>query len=95
MQIPMQMCKVDASEGNLLQDRYGFRTVPMFLMVYDGRLVAATNNIRTEGEAHGSALAALARGRRREFLPEGFKFAPGQDNTLLEYIRPELVLREL
>lgn len=29
MRLLLQMWKVDASEGNLLQDRYGFRTVPM------------------------------------------------------------------
>ncbi|GLC33165.1 hypothetical protein PLESTB_000363600 [Pleodorina starrii] len=91
----IKMFKVDASEGNTLQDRYGFRTVPMFLLFYQGKLVAATNNVRTEAEAREAALGALTRGRKGQFLPEGFRFAAGSDNSLLEYIRPTTVLREL
>ncbi|KXZ56261.1 hypothetical protein GPECTOR_1g228 [Gonium pectorale] len=91
----IKMYKLDASEGNTLQDRYGFRTVPMLLMFFEGRLVAATNAVRGEGQAREAALAALVRGRKRDFLPEGFRFAAGADNTLLEYIRPHTVLREL
>ncbi|PNH03871.1 hypothetical protein TSOC_010027 [Tetrabaena socialis] len=87
--------KVDASEGNTLQDRYGFRTVPMFLMFYEGRLVLASNNVRTESELREAALGALVRGRKRDFLPEGFRFSTGADNTMLDYIRPHTVLREL
>ncbi|GFR47162.1 hypothetical protein Agub_g8853, partial [Astrephomene gubernaculifera] len=40
----IKMYKLDASEGNTLQDRYGFRTVPMFLAFYEGKLVWASNN---------------------------------------------------
>ncbi|PNW80556.1 hypothetical protein CHLRE_07g322550v5 [Chlamydomonas reinhardtii] len=91
----IKMWKVDASEGNLLQDRYGFRTVPMLLLFYEGRLVAATNNIRTEAQAREAALGALVRGRKKEVLPEGWRFGTGADNSLLDYLRPNTVLREL
>ncbi|KAG2493253.1 hypothetical protein HYH03_008391 [Edaphochlamys debaryana] len=91
----VKMYRLDASEGNTLQDRYGFRTVPMFLCFYEGRLVAASNNVRAPGDAVALGVGALTRGRKGEFLPEGFRFGPGQDNTLLEYIRPGTILREL
>lgn len=45
----VRVFKLDASEGKVLQDRYHFRTVPMFLMFYEGRLVFASNNIRWVG----------------------------------------------
>ncbi|EFJ47483.1 hypothetical protein VOLCADRAFT_91846 [Volvox carteri f. nagariensis] len=91
----IKIYKVDASEGNTLQDKYGFRTVPMFLMFFEGKLVFASNNVRTASEARDAALAALTRGRKQQFLSESFRFNPGADNTLLEYIRPTTVLREL
>ncbi|GIM00672.1 hypothetical protein Vretimale_5616, partial [Volvox reticuliferus] len=91
----IKMYKVDASEGNMLQDKFGFRTVPMFLMFFEGKLAFASNNIRTETEARDAALTALTRGRKQQLLPEGFRFTAGSDNTLLEYIRPTTVLREL
>lgn len=91
----LQLFKVDASEGNILQDRYGFRTVPMFLMFYEGNLVFASNNVRTEVEAREAAREALDRGRKHQFLPEGFRFTAGSDNSILEFIRPTIVLREL
>ncbi|KAG2450484.1 hypothetical protein HYH02_004985 [Chlamydomonas schloesseri] len=91
----VKMWKVDASEGNLLQDRYGFKTVPMLLMFYEGKLVAATNNVRTEAQARDAALGALMRGRKREVLPEGWRFGTGADNSLLDYLKPSTVLREL
>lgn len=31
---PPQVFKVDASENRTLQERYGFKSVPMFLMFY-------------------------------------------------------------
>lgn len=37
---------MDASEGDALQKKYHFRTVPMFLMYYHTKLVYASNNIR-------------------------------------------------
>ena len=42
-----------------------------------------------------AALAALIRGRKGELMPANFRFTAGNDNTLLEYIRPTTVLREL
>ena len=38
-----QMYRMDASEGSTLQKKYGFRTIPMLLMFFEGRLVEATN----------------------------------------------------
>ena len=35
----LQLYKMDASEGSVLQKKYDFRTVPMFLMFYEGKLV--------------------------------------------------------
>jgi hypothetical protein len=127
-----------------LQDRYGFRTVPFQLFLYEvrcgcrapcrsrhlcaapshdllrpspcsaphvalladplprrslhatqGKLVHASNAVRTEEELYTAALAALQRGRRREFLPDGWRLSPGQDNSVLDYIKPHTVLREL
>lgn len=91
----IKVYKVDASEGNLLQERYGFRTVPMMLMHYGGKLVTASNSLRTASELHAAALDALARGRKGAFLPEGFKFSGGRDNTMLDYIHADMVLKEL
>ena len=45
-----QLYRMDASEGSILQKKYGFRTIPMLLMFFEGQLVEATN-------AHGSAPA--------------------------------------
>ncbi len=86
---------MDASEGSLLQESYGFRTVPMTLMRYGGKLVTASNSLRTSGELHAAALDALARGRKGAFLAEGFKFSGGRDDTVLDYIHADMVLREL
>lgn len=57
--------------------------------------MAATNNIRTEAQAREAALGALVRGRKKEVLPEGWRFGTGADNSLLDYLRPNTVLREL
>lgn len=87
----VQMFKVDASEGRSLQQQYGFRTVPMFLMVFEGRLVGASNDLRTQGQVVAGALEALDRGRRGVFLPEGFSFQ-GVGNCMLDTIKPEMSL---
>jgi len=81
----VKMYKVDASEGNWLQKKYDFRTVPMLLMYYEGKLVRATNSLSSAASIKAGALEALAQGRRKQFLPEAFSFR-GQDNCQLDYI---------
>jgi hypothetical protein len=86
------MYKVDGSESCELQQRYGFRSIPMFLMFYQGRLVSAGNNIRSRDEFLQAAAAGLAAGRRRDFLPEGFRFGAGGDNAMLDSITKDMSL---
>ena len=81
----LQLYKVDGSENRELQKRYGFRTVPMFLMYYQGQLVSAGNELRTAEELLAAAAGGLAKGRQGLVLPEGFSFQ-GKDNTLLDGI---------
>lgn len=88
----LQMYKVDGSESRELQQQYGFRSIPMFLMFYQGKLVHAGNSIRTKDEFLAAATAALAAGRRCDFLPEGFKFSSGDDNAMLDSINMHMSL---
>lgn len=88
----MQMYKVDGSETKELQQQYGVQTVPFFLMFYQGRLVTASNCIRTKDEFLEAAIAALAAGRRGEFLPEGYKFAGGYMSAALDSIHRDMSL---
>ncbi|GAX78331.1 hypothetical protein CEUSTIGMA_g5773.t1 [Chlamydomonas eustigma] len=83
----VQMSKVDASEGSLLQKQYGFKTVPMFLMMYEGKLVEATNNLHTSVEIKAAVMDALERARKKRFLPSNFSFVGRVDNTSLDYIK--------
>ncbi|KAF6264847.1 hypothetical protein COO60DRAFT_1698002 [Scenedesmus sp. NREL 46B-D3] len=88
----IKMYKVDGSESRALQLRFGFRSIPMFLMFYQGRLVSAGNSIRSQEEFLQAAAAGLAAGRRRDFLPEGFKFGAGGDNAVLDSITKDMSL---
>lgn len=86
----IKMFKVDASEGSLLQNKYGFRSVPMFFFFFEGRLVQATNALRLASEIKDAALAALMQGRRKVFLADGFTFDGKVDNTSLDYIKSSM-----
>uniref|UniRef100_A0A383VAF3 FAM194 C-terminal domain-containing protein n=1 Tax=Tetradesmus obliquus TaxID=3088 RepID=A0A383VAF3_TETOB len=88
----IQMYKVDGSESRELQQRYGFRSIPMFLLFYGGRLVSAGNSMRSADELLAAAAAGLAAGRRRDFLPEGFRFGAGGDNAMLDSITKDMSL---
>lgn len=59
-----------------------------FLMFYEGKLVEATNNLRTAQEIKGLCLDALTRARRGMALPDGFSFSAGRDNQQLDSITP-------
>lgn len=87
----LQVYKVDGSESRQLQKRYGFRTVPMFLMFYQGKLVYASNSIRTKHEFIDIVRRSLASGRRGDFLAEGFSFQ-GNDNSMLDGITHDMSL---
>eukprot|EP00879_Flechtneria_rotunda_P016098 GHRR01016839.1.p1 GENE.GHRR01016839.1~~GHRR01016839.1.p1 ORF type:complete len:429 (+),score=176.18 GHRR01016839.1:945-2231(+) len=87
----IQLYKVDGSESRDLQQQYGFRTVPMFLMFYRGKLVSAGNSIRTKDEFKEAAFAALAAGRRKEFLPDGAINTKG-DFAVLDTITHDMSL---
>ncbi|GMH36418.1 hypothetical protein BSKO_04286 [Bryopsis sp. KO-2023] len=87
----IQVYKVDASEGWTLQLRYDFRTVPMFLMYYGGKLVYASNAIRSKQEMLDVSQDALTKGRKGIFMAEHFSFR-GMDNFVLDSITNEMSL---
>lgn len=86
------MYRVDVSEGHELKQRYGVCGVPMFLMFFNGRLVSATNAIRSGKELHAACLAALDKGLRAQFLPDTFRCSTAS-NDLLDCIKPGMSLR--
>lgn len=87
----IKVLKVDASEGNWLQNKYVFKSVPMFLMFFQGHLVYADNNISSGAELQSACARALVLGRKSEYLPDSYRF--GQvDNSLLNSITPLMTL---
>lgn len=88
----LQMYKLDGSETRELQQHYGVRSVPYFLMFQQGRLVHASNTIRTKTEFLESAVAALAAGRRGEFLPEGYRVTAAYSSGALDSITRNMSL---
>lgn len=85
------MYKYDASQSSFLQDKYHFRSVPMYLGYYQGKLVYASNALCTAEEMRSAALGALTAGRKGEVLREGFSFN-GRDNALLDGIHENMSL---
>lgn len=88
----IRVYRVDVSEGHELKQRYGVCGVPMFLMFFNGRLVSATNAIRSGKELHAACLAALDKGLRAQFLPDTFRCSTAS-NDLLDCIKPGMSLR--
>lgn len=88
----IQLFKVDASECSVLQSRYQFKTVPMFLMYFAGKLVEATNKPRGAAAIVEKVLQALVQGERGQTLPDNFSFHWRGDNTLLDDIQPQMTL---
>lgn len=86
------MYKYNASQSNALQDKLGFRSVPMYLMYYGGKLVSASNALRSTAEVRSAAQHALTLGRKGEFLPAGFSFEGRDDNALLDCIKTDMSL---
>lgn len=88
-----QMYKVDASECGVLQQRYGFRTVPMFLMFFEGKLVAATNALHSSQDVQTAVADALVKGRKKQFMPEGFTMTGlNIGNSSLDFIKNDMRL---
>ena len=83
----IDLVRLDASESHTLQARLDFRTVPMFLAYYAGKLVYASNELRTAAEIKAAALRGLERGRNGDALSPDFRFH-GADNSLLDSIKP-------
>eukprot|EP00798_Chlamydomonas_sp_ICE-L_P025035 gene25035-10682_t len=57
----IKVFKLDASDGNMLQTKYDFRTSPMFLFFYNKKLVGATSSTLSASQFKqlpGSSLAA-------------------------------------
>eukprot|EP00775_Hariotina_reticulata_P012617 gene12617-12747_t len=90
-QLNSQVYKIDGSESRELQQKHGFRTVPMFLFYYHGKLVYAGNSIRTKDEFKEGVFQALAAGRRGTFLPDHLSFQ-GNDMTVLNSITHNMSL---
>lgn len=63
----------------------------MYLGYYQGKLVSASNALRSAEQMRAAALAALTAGRKGEALPENFSFN-GRDNTLLDGIHENMSL---
>lgn len=63
----------------------------MFLMFYGGKLVFASNAIRTRDEMLARSYECLTKGRKGIFLPEHFSFR-GSDNFVLDSITNEMSL---
>jgi len=76
------------TDSRFLMDQYRFRSVPMFLQYYNGRLVVATTTLNKG--AGPTALkdflaqleSSITDARSNRFLPDNFQFDPGCDNTL-------------
>lgn len=66
--------KLDASDGCVLQNKYDFKLSPMFLFFYDTKLVSVSNDTFSSSQLKSEAASALEKGRKGNFLPEGFKF---------------------
>ena len=87
----IRLIKVSGAESPALQRRFGFRAVPFFLFFYEGRLVDATNDVRSAVAARERCAAALAAGRRGNALPEGVRLG-GLGDRVLEGITPHMSL---
>ncbi len=66
-----QVLKVDASEGSMLQGKLGFRTVPMCICYFEGRLVTVTNAISSREDLAAVCIKALEDGRKGVVKPDG------------------------
>ena len=87
----IKFVKVSASERNLFKSKYAVRSVPFFFFYYEGQLVESTNNLRMASEIRDLAVEALAKGRKKQFLPETFSFANRLDNSLLDGISQSML----
>lgn len=83
--------KTSASEGSVFKNKYNVRSAPFFFFFYEGQLVEATNNLSSSQEIKEAAIEALAKGRKKQFLPETFSFRNRVDNTLLDGISPSML----
>uniref|UniRef100_A0A7S0R159 FAM194 C-terminal domain-containing protein n=1 Tax=Pyramimonas obovata TaxID=1411642 RepID=A0A7S0R159_9CHLO len=70
----VQIVTMDMSESRMLQTRYNFRCVPMFLCYFGAQLVHASNTMRTKNEFIAQAVSAIDAGMKGYFLPKDFKF---------------------
>jgi hypothetical protein len=85
----MSLKKFDMSESRYLRDKYGIRTLPMFLMYYGGRLCFASNKLNGFGTSKEDmieqAKKSLGNAQRGVFLPEGFKFGETDDANTMNF----------
>jgi len=88
MQKNHYIVEYNMTDSRFLMDNYKFRSVPMFLCYYNGKLVTATTTLN-KGAAPtslkdfiGQIALSLADARSNKFLPDDFQFLPGQDNAL-------------
>uniref|UniRef100_A0A7S0YM27 Thioredoxin-like fold domain-containing protein n=1 Tax=Polytomella parva TaxID=51329 RepID=A0A7S0YM27_9CHLO len=89
------MWRVEASQDRILQEMYRFRSVPMFLMFYEGAMVWGGNTIRSAEDVRRVALEALIRGRRKDAEGTAMKGGLGggvNDSTILEGVIDEEAL---
>jgi len=82
------LVEFNMTESRFLLNEFNIRSVPMFLMWYNGRLVTATTTLN-RGAAPtslkdflGQIDMSLQDARSNRFMPEDFQFDPGHDHAL-------------
>merc|ERR1711988_1744900 len=82
------LVEYNMTDSRFLMNHYRIRSVTMFLMFYNERLVTATTTLN-KGAAPTSLKdflaqidTSLADARSNRFLPVDFQFDPGHDNAL-------------
>eukprot|EP00854_Cymbomonas_tetramitiformis_P003109 gene3109-3941_t len=76
------LVQVDVSESRFLQNKFNFKTVPMFLCYMEGHLVHISNTMTDRDQFQEQVNGATQAGKRGAYLPDDFKFKPGVTSQL-------------
>ncbi|CAG9465797.1 unnamed protein product [Pedinophyceae sp. YPF-701] len=89
---PLVLRLMDASEGNGLRKRFGFLTVPAWLVFRGGKLVEVTNDVRGKEDLKAQIARCLAKAARDEYLPDGWQGSLGVNPMLETIMHPGFTL---
>jgi len=95
------MCEYNMTDSRFLMNQFRIRSVPMFLMYYNGKLVTATTTLNNGAaptslrDFRAQIETSLKDARSNKFLPDDFKFGAGEDNALtMNFMDAKLKIRE-